>query len=235
MWIRARMLKRQKNTSSMLECRHDSGTGSHSCSLRRTFHNIKIQKQEAELNLADANDFNSENDSSPHSPSSGDKNPDISATCHDRSTSGSSCDVLFQTEATLSKDQVKQHAFSTRDVCLANYHHFQLDLQNVINKGRVDVGLFADIVGLLNRHIFETKLNFSSHNLTKRDTFMKHLEKILNTHSLRPKDVTADLVGGSQATMSVFEQPCQCLVLKWSFRFLEILSQYGILVSREQL
>ena len=128
MGIRARMLKRQKNTSSLLEHRHDSGTGPHSGSLRRTFHSSKRQKQEAELNPADANDFNSENDSPPHSPSSGDKSPDISATCHDHSTSGSSCDVQYPTEATLSKDQVKQEAFPTRDVCLANYHHFQLDL-----------------------------------------------------------------------------------------------------------
>ena len=34
---------------------------------------------------------------------------------------------------------------------------------------------------------------------------MKHLEETFNTHALRPKDVTVDLVDGSQATVSVFD------------------------------
>ena len=202
MGIRARLLQHEQNSLSIVNRGQDSCTGPHSGSLRRTFHSSKKQKREVATDIkpAETKDFNSETDS----PTNG---SDQLSVLSDPCDNGNGSDPVSHqpTQAVLCNDQVEQHAFPKRDVCLSNHHRFQLDLQNVINKQRVDLSLFDDIIDLLKRHSFGNKLNFSSLNLSKRDTFMKYLEKTFNTHALRPKDVTVDLVDGSQATVSVFD------------------------------
>ena len=72
--------------------------------------------------------------------------------------------------------------FCSEDATLTNHLHFQLDLQNTLNKHCVPLGLFDEVIDVVKRHSFVNKLNFTTRHLTKREYLVKNL-KACSTHT----------------------------------------------------
>ncbi len=66
---------------------------------------------------------------------------------------------------------------------------FQLDLLNIFSHHQTDLKLYDDIITVIKSHSYDRCLNFSSHSLKPRSSFLKDLERNMDTSKLRPKDV----------------------------------------------
>ena len=92
-----------------------------------------------------------------------------------------------------------------RNIAIPGNIAFQIELNSVLQKHKVDLSLQDDIVDLLNEYVPSGKLNQDMPDLKKRESFLQNMEKSLKTEPMRPKHVDVEMADGSTATMSLFD------------------------------
>lgn len=89
-------------------------------------------------------------------------------------------------------------------VAMAPVHKCMTDINNILQRHCYINVVHNELVGLLKRHKRGQKLNFSVGALRNKSSFMKEMEKTLQTKHMFPKDVPVNFASGVVATTTVY-------------------------------
>ncbi len=112
---------------------------------------------------------------------------------------------------------------------------FQLDLLKILSHHQTDLKLHDNIITVIKSHSYDQCLNFLSHSLKPRSSYLKDLERNMETSKLRPKDVVVDLTFGGQATVVIFDLETMIMSLLTDPTLMQpknIAPGYGIFIRR---
>ena len=82
---------------------------------------------------------------------------------------------------------------------------FQIDLLDLLQRRRVDLGLNDEIVSLIKYYSHGKTISFMTENLKSRHQFLNQLEDSFGSRSMKPKDIDVELSGEKIVSVSVFD------------------------------